>query len=108
MSKHTKGPWWLHREYSTIYVEGSARDARVVQEVAAVGPKEGGPVQQLADAFLIVSAPDMLGLLQEWDAIDGGVWHAERHASEKADLRRRTAQLIAKATHGEGLEETTP
>lgn len=64
MIKHTPGPWGLRHEYSIIYVEGKARDPRVTQGVAGIGPKEGGAEQQLADAFLISAAPDLLEALQ--------------------------------------------
>jgi hypothetical protein len=62
--RHTPGPWWIHREFSTLYIEGKARDERVVQEVAAIGPKEGGSEQQAADAQLIAAAPEMFELLE--------------------------------------------
>ena len=60
----TASPWWLHREYSTIYVEAKCRDSGLTQEVAAIGPKEGGREQQEADARLIVAARDLLAALQ--------------------------------------------
>lgn len=63
MSKGTPGPWWLHASYSTIYVEANSSDPQLAQEVAAVGPKEGGRYQQEADARLIATAPEMLSAL---------------------------------------------
>lgn len=60
MTTHTPGPWFTKREgFSTVYV-----DARIggglLQEVAAVGPQEGGIQQQDANARLIAAAPELL------------------------------------------------
>lgn len=91
---HTPGPWWIHREYSTMYIEGKARDERVVQEVAAVGPKEGGSEQQAADARLIAAAPELL------EALRG--LHADVRLNnldhENSHWMTRAHRAIAKAT----------
>ena len=49
-------------------------------------------------ARLIAAAPKLLSIAQRWAALDGGVWHAQRYISERADLLEATRVTIAKAT----------
>ena len=68
MSKHTKGPWFTSQPHQTIYIEARIGGG-LLQEVAAIGPTEGGPLQQSANARLIAAAPDLLEACQtfaEW------------------------------------------
>lgn len=43
------------------------------------------------------AAPDLLSIAKRWAALDGGAWHAERHAREKDELLADTRAAIAKA-----------
>lgn len=40
---------------------------------------------------------EMLAVAKRWRALDGGAWHVDRHAAEKAELLRDTEAAIAKA-----------
>jgi hypothetical protein len=55
-----------------------------------------------AAARLIAAAPALLSLLRRWRALDAGAWHAERHASDKADLEQTTDCLLATLTEALG------
>ena len=86
MTTHTPGPWFTKREgFSTVYV-----DARIggglLQEVASVGPQEGGIQQQDANARLIAAAPELLEALDSLMYWDNGKpeWEIARAAIAKA------------------------
>jgi hypothetical protein len=49
-------------------------------------------------ARLIAATPELLSIAERWAALDGGAWHVQRHANEKAELLADTAAVIAKAT----------
>lgn len=86
--RHTPGPWEA--------INGDhVRDANgiVICEI-----REMGILEHAANANLIATAPDLLSIARRWAALDGGAWHAERHASEKAELLADTLAAIAKAT----------
>lgn len=109
--KHTPGPWWTDAKYN-VEEMGCA----VIAARTDCGPLPGNPTRGMvafattilkenavrceADARLIAAAPDLLALLQRWSALDGGSWHVERHAREKAELLADTRAAIAKATGG--------
>jgi len=63
MNKHTPGPWFTSRPHQTIYIEARIGGG-MLQEVGAIGPTEGGPRQQEANARLIAAAPELLEALQ--------------------------------------------
>ena len=104
MSAHTPGPWgqvdyWrlhdkdareeqvrLHPDWRCI--EGGTHDGGFVHISGHFGD---------ANARLIAAAPDLLSIAKQWAAIDGGAWHVERHAAEKAELLADTRAAIAKA-----------
>ncbi len=99
MSKYIPGP----RHSSTSHgAPGHGREAQVwdadgkallfFNDDRAIGPEAD------ANEHLIAAAPDLLFIAQRWAAIDGGSWHVERHAREKAELLADTNTAIAKAT----------
>ena len=47
------------------------------------------------DGELIAAAPGLLSLLARWAALDGGAWHVEWHAREKAELLAETRAALA-------------
>lgn len=50
-----------------------------------------------AIALALVEA---VSLLRRWNALDGGSWHVDRHAHNKAELMDNTSDWLAK--HGDG------
>lgn len=46
-------------------------------------------------------AAELLHIAKRWAALDGGAWHVERHAREKAELLADTKALISKAEAAE-------
>ena len=40
---------------------------------------------------------ELLQIARRWSALDGGAWHVQRHASEKAELLADTRAAIAKS-----------
>lgn len=39
---------------------------------------------------------ELLQIARRWSALDGGAWHVQRHASEKAELLADTRAALAK------------
>lgn len=39
---------------------------------------------------------ELLNIAKRWAALDGGLWHVERHAREKSELLADTKALISK------------
>lgn len=104
-AQHTPGPWTIEEygdEECPALVLHSDSETRICF-MATPGSK-GDPARITADAHLIVTAPDLLSLVKRWAALDGGSWHPDRHATNKAELLAETRDAIAKA---EGAS-TTP
>ncbi len=104
--KHAPGPWSYHPASADACIDAIERHGQDMNAVYAFNNDgEAGTVCFLSDtkiaeanARLIAAAPDLLFIAQRWAAIDGGSWHVERHAREKAELLADTATAIAKAT----------
>lgn len=96
MSAHTPGPWLGRPDHDPILIQG-ANDVGLSIAFACGG---GSPRREefMANARLIAAAPELLSIAERWAALDGGAWHVQRHASEKAELLADTAAAIAKAT----------
>lgn len=85
---HTPGPWEYEESCGEIYApDGYVSVALVLQQP-----------DWRANVRLIAAAPDLISIAQRWAVLDGGVWHVERHAREKAELLAETRAAIAKAT----------
>jgi hypothetical protein len=95
-SAHTRGPWTAKEViglpdedwWSIVALHGT-------EEVAIIPRRNETDAQ---NARLIAAAPELLAIAQRWGALDGGAWHVERHAAEKAELLADTRGAIAKAT----------
>lgn len=85
--KHEPGPWIL----------GGCSGRMIATPSGYVGDGFIADVDTLENARLIAAAPELLSIAQRWAAIDGGAWHVERHAREKAELLAETRAAIAKA-----------
>lgn len=95
MSKamHTPGEWFINGT-NTLYIESRIRDGWL-QEICAVGPTQadsGYGEQQLANARLIVAAPDLLEALARY------VQQDLAHGMTDNNLHRTARAAIAKAT----------
>jgi len=102
MSKHTSGPWRVEK-VSAVVGGGScipimAGKTMVVATVGYDDDDQDMIEASWADAHLIAATPDLLSIAKRWAALNGGEWHAERHAREKAELLRDTQAAIAKAS----------
>lgn len=100
---HTPGPWWVSSvQHGTVYVEASAQQARMIQEVAAIGPKEGGSDQRDADARLISAAPELLDVAKRtaFALTSAGVESNANSDNPLEVLLHTTIAAIAKATGG--------
>ena len=106
MSAHTPGPWLIDNDDGdlSIYVP-SENGLRYV-----IARDIGGEVYKDAfgkftdystvdaNASMIAAAPRLLAIAERWAALDGGSWHVQRHANEKAELLAETIAAIAAAT----------
>lgn len=63
MNTHTPGPWFTSQPHQTIYIEARIGGG-MLQEIGAIGPTEGGPFQQAANARLIAAAPELMEALK--------------------------------------------
>ena len=100
---HTPGPWWVTpAQHGTVYVEARAQESRMLQEVAAIGPKEGGSEQRDADARLIAAAPELLDAAKRSAAalLSAGVESNANSDNPLESLLHMTLAAIAKATGG--------
>lgn len=94
--QHTPGPWEIVDRWPPngcgAQIWGSG-----VHIASLTRALDKPPVQKFADAQLIAAAPALLSIAKRWAAIDGGSWHPERHAREKAELLADTLAAIAQA-----------
>jgi len=90
--QHTPGPWRYHK------TNGSPTHGEHLIAGAKPGylaeVRDCGSGDVAANGALIAAAPKLLGLLQQWAALDGGDWNVERHAREKAELLAETRATI--------------
>lgn len=112
-AKHTPGPWHTSLlYYSDIPENGrvvicaapkSSQHAHTRVGEAAFSPERSDYYvcnrdEAEANARLMAVAPKLLSIAERWAALDGGAWHVQRHANEKAELLADTAAAIAAAT----------
>lgn len=108
---HTPGPWSIiptqeydgdEEEFEGAYTSPASIEGADGNPVCVFGTCEGSGslYENSADYSLIAAAPELLSIAKRWAALDGGSWHVDRHAREKAELLADTKALISLAEGG--------
>lgn len=97
---HSPGPWHYRAMLTASENHTGFRiyDSRGNWALAEVQPGDQDGIEGEANARLIATAPKLLHLASRWAALDGGAWHVERHAREKAELLAETEAAVREAT----------
>ena len=101
MSGNAPSPWAWSDEYRTI--DGRATWSLVAADgygILSCDGEENSPpgLNEPRLARLIAAAPILLSIAERWAALDGGSWHVQRNANEKAELLAETITAIAAVT----------
>jgi hypothetical protein len=104
MSKHTPGPWQIDGEYVYQLVSAVGNGVSIF-ESEWFGCITGTPEEALANARLIVAAPEMYELIAHVAAATesgyGSMMSAAQLAETLLQLRKQAKQLMAKIEGGE-------
>lgn len=101
-AQHTKGPWRLQHlgNQEADLISGGTFMGLTGGSGAPEKYDAKDAAEWLANAQLVVTAPDLLSIAKRWAALDAGSWHVDRHAAEKAELLADTRAAIDKAELG--------
>lgn len=73
-----------------------ARESRDAEVSALMEKADNFERAAVANHRRATHQADLLNIAKRWAALDGGSWHVERHAREKAELLADTKALISK------------